>query len=41
MVEYQKVGASFILADFLLNLNKKNSKPRQKKNMGSIFVIQM
>ena len=40
MVEYQKVGASFILADFLLNLNK-NSKPRQKKNMGSILVIQM
>ena len=31
MVKYHKVGTSFILADFILNLNTKSSKPRQKR----------
>ena len=31
MVKYHKVGTSFILADFILNLNKKSSKPSQKR----------
>ena len=31
MAKYHKVGTSFILADFILNLNKKSSKPRQKR----------
>ena len=31
MVKYHKVGTSFILADFIQNLNEKSSKPRQKK----------
>lgn len=42
MVEYQKVVTSFFLVDYLLNPNKKTSKPSErKKNMGLILIIQM